>query len=330
MMANSVFNKIHRFIFKFLENSQLFPFYARKQIFGVKYSVLLKNKSAEFKKLSLILPIPLENNYQKLKSEIKFVPNCDGISDEKMYKNKYAIWQVGLNANEAKNFTQEFEVLVSPASPILHKDEVSNFGLQDYKNNDLNVFCAANNFVSGEDPQIKKMALKIVGSEKNVLIIAKRINDFVISYLEYKSPILDLYTYKEALDKRQVDCGGFDTFFVSLCLAVGIPARVVCGFLAGYGLNHMHAWAEFMLPSGEWIPVDPSMEQLFSLRKTKKSGRFGYVGSDRVIFSYGCDIPVVVDGAVVKLPILQNPVVLPGIRPDDIEMEIEFVTKVKK
>ncbi|MFA5829074.1 MAG: transglutaminase domain-containing protein [Candidatus Gracilibacteria bacterium] len=326
-MKNSLLRKISRPLIYFLENNRLFLFYTHQQVYRFKYSVTLTNNSSLAKNFYLILPIPSNCESQKLKSEIKTNPISGGIFQDSLYENKYTFWQIDLGNHEVKKFEEEFTIEVSPASPSIKKH---HFTLKDYLKCDpdlYSLYTSPNNFVSGEDAAIKSFALDIKKNTTDVFKIAQKINEFVISFLEYKNPILDLYSYKQALKTRQVDCGGFDALFVSLCQACGIPARVVSGFLAGYKNNSMHAWAEFMLPNGVWVPVDPSMEQLFGLGKTKKSGRFGYVGSDRVIFSYGCDMPLIVDDLKIRAPILQNPIIVPAAASKEIQMEIQCLTE---
>ncbi|MFA5750660.1 MAG: hypothetical protein WC895_05630, partial [Candidatus Shapirobacteria bacterium] len=74
----------------------------------------------------------------------------------------------------------------------------------------------------------------------------------------------------------------------------------------------MHAWAEWLHPSGVWIPVDPAMESLARNGRTKRSGRFGFVGSDRIALSYGDHVPIGYGSHPVHADILQHPAVFVG------------------
>ena len=59
------------------------------------------------------------------------------------------------------------------------------------------------------------------------------------------------------LEQGHGECTEYAALFVGLCRAAGVPARAVTGF-RGSKANDWHAWAEFMLPDGRWIPVDPT------------------------------------------------------------------------
>lgn len=116
--------------------------------------------------------------------------------------------------------------------------------------------------------------------EKTIPPEITQANEFVISYLTYGNPIDGLYTADEAREKRVVDCGGFDTLLQDELKKRGIESKIVAGFWAGYEVNGMHAWLEIAD-----IPADPSIEYLRRQGRTKKSGRLGFVGGDRIAFS---------------------------------------------
>lgn len=69
-----------------------------------------------------------------------------------------------------------------------------------------------------------------------------------------------------ALEQGKGDCGQYADLFVALCRADGIPARFVGGLVAGekrddgtFGVGS-HAWAEIMMPDGQWLQMDPTRE----------------------------------------------------------------------
>lgn len=326
--------------FKKLIKKNLFRFqdilglhhYLHPQIYDVVYKVNIKNIDNESQSFFLILPVPHNTENQTLLTIPELKPETVKIREENLYKNKYAIWQIDIKKGESQTFQQKFRVEVLPSKKTSYlKNTKNSFTFDDYKISPelQRQFLSPNKYIGTDDPEIKKIALTLK-KDNDVIKTVKNINQFVIDYLDYKNPILGLYSYREALEKKTVDCGGFDTFFVSLCQALGIPARVVCGFLAGYKKNTMHAWAEWMLPNGEWLTADQSIEQLYARGECKKSSKLGFCGSDRIIFSFGCDMVIKIPNSNIdtefRIDILQNPYIYSGKESPSIEMDIQFQT----
>jgi hypothetical protein len=136
-----------------------------------------------------------------------------------------------------------------------------------------------------------------------------------------------LYSVTKALRLKTVDCGGYDTLFASICLALGIPARIVAGYWLGYKQNLMHAWLELQLPNGQWLPADPSVEALRKVGRSKKIGGLGKIGSDRIAFSYGCDIKLFEYKNVV-VDILQVPFILPETEQRKVKISNNLISEI--
>jgi transglutaminase-like putative cysteine protease len=64
----------------------------------------------------------------------------------------------------------------------------------------------------------------------------------------------------ETLARGGGSCRDLAVLFIAACRSQGLAARFVSGYLpAGPGeRQHMHAWAEVLLPGAGWIPFDPS------------------------------------------------------------------------
>jgi transglutaminase-like putative cysteine protease len=312
-----------KFLYKLREKAGFF-FYTRKKNYQFIYEIEVKNKSNKTKSGSLVIPIPSERNDQTLVGEITFLPTKPVIKEDKLFRNHYGIWQFELQPNEKKVFQESFKIKVKPVqvpSSLLKKISLKDYEQVPKKIRDT--FCSSNKYISAYHPKFIQFARQIKGSDENLYKIVNRLNRFTIEYLDYKNPILGLYSSLEGLEKKEVDCGGFDTFFAALCIALRIPARVVSGFLSGYKKSSMHAWVEFMLPNGEWVPADPSTEQLFERGKTTNTSRLGFKGSDRIIFSIGCHIPLSIGGHEISTDILQNAF----ITPEDKDLEVQIKTK---
>ncbi|MEK7451289.1 MAG: hypothetical protein AAB643_00315, partial [Patescibacteria group bacterium] len=74
-------------------------------------------------------------------------------------------------------------------------------------------------------------------------------------------------------------------------------------------------------------PTDPSVEHLLSRGRTDKSGRFGFIGSDRIVFSRGSDITLEVEDKKITADILQNPIIIAEKGEGSIKTEFNFLTQ---
>jgi hypothetical protein len=309
------------------KNKIIQPFYLRPQNYIVRYRMTVENKSGVENSVSIIAPVAPSAHNQHVQSKIVFTPLPRDSSEEKSYKNRYVLWQDTFKPNEL----QEYEVIFSVAVKSVMTNLIGRFLIDTYtKDNEYMRYTSSNAHVSGTDAHIKKIAEEIKDEQTDVLIITKRFYNYVLSHLEYGHPIKGLYSVHDALKQFVVDCGGFSTLFVSLCIAVGIPARVVSGFWVGYRDNDMHAWAEFLLPNGEWVPVDASVGYLYTHNKTRKYGGFGFMGSDIIAVSYGSDIALKLGEREVKLDILQHPFVYSVQGPTSYQCNLVVETDIKK
>lgn len=304
-------------------------FYETVQKYIVSFSVEIRNNVSEDRSCRIVFPVPFSDTYQQC-TGLLFSPQGNFRARDIMYNNAYAWWRLRFPPKGIVVVQENFEVRVEPRRVLPEPVSSVLGGYDALERNIVERYLQSNRFVSGKDERIKKITRDSIGSEKNIAKIIARLNAYAVSRLSYGNPIEGLYSFSDALEKEKVDCGGFDTFLVSLLIAAGIPARVVSGFFAGYAENSMHAWVEALLPDGTWFPLDPSMEKLSAEGKTKKSGKFGFVGSDRVALSMGCDIPIAIDGAEDRVAILQNPLLFAGGSEKDFSLRVNFSTSRKE
>jgi transglutaminase-like putative cysteine protease len=88
------------------------------------------------------------------------------------------------------------------------------------------------------------------------------------------------------------NCAEFDSLFVSMARAAGIPARLQIGFSLPGGeqeglVSSDHSWAEFYANGVGWIPVDLSQA---SQDPGNRDNYFGAIDGRRVVISTGHDL----------------------------------------
>lgn len=274
------------------------PFYTRVQNYRVKYSVRIYNDSSYKRDFQIILPLPQETDYQTITKQPNFEPGSFDFMRDAVYGNAAALHRGEVNANGYKELTVNFEVRASPRAVGTY--EGKEFAAKICKHLRLDE-AASNDWKLYDCNDLKNEDLETV----------ECINNKVVENLTYGNPIPGLYTANQALTVNKVDCGGFDSLLAGLLSERGFKARIVSGFWAGYKENTMHAWLEVLLPNGTLVPLDPSVQQLARQGRTKKSGDFGFLGSDRIVFSHGCCLPFMINGQEIKIDLLQHPHLLP-------------------
>ena len=258
----------------------------------------------------IVLPIPVESKTQRLHDEPSFTPRPDVISMDRRYGNRVAIWNMELRAGTVIELKEHAIVRVEPHAPVIHRASMDEYAR--FPKKIAETYLVPTPSADQTDDRIRALADRARGRETDPVRITKNIHALLMRSLVYGDAIDGLYTAQDAMDRAKVDCGGFSTLFIALAKACGIPARLVSGCWTRPREAKMHAWAEWFHPVGLWIPVDTSIEWLAKRGRTKRSGRYGFVGSDRLTLSYGDDLPITHNGVSVHANILQHPAVFVG------------------
>ncbi len=110
-------------------------------------------------------------------------------------------------------------------------------------------------------PLIVETAKELKGCEKNPLILARRAYDFVTSHVvySYMREYLCIENIPEfALLNGRGDCGVQALLFITLCRAMGVPARWQSGsHVRPTGIGS-HDWAQFYVAPYGWLYCDSS------------------------------------------------------------------------
>lgn len=120
-------------------------------------------------------------------------------------------------------------------------------------------------------PEVKALSARIVGDEKNPMLKAKKIFDWLGDNLQYSysteySTIRNIGDY--CRNKGYGDCGQQALLFITLCRYNGVPARWQTGWDMWPGDTTNHDWTEVYLAPYGWVPVDPYMAN-YAMRYVK-------------------------------------------------------------
>lgn len=121
-------------------------------------------------------------------------------------------------------------------------------------------YLKSTSLIQAENPEIKKVALGIMSSEKN----AYRFSRSVIEWMKYNisQKLVDNFSALDTLKTQEGECQSISYLYAALLRASGIPCKVVGGIVYSekFGGFMYHAWCEAYL--GEWIDIDPTFGQV--------------------------------------------------------------------
>jgi transglutaminase-like putative cysteine protease len=264
--------------------------YRNPRVYNVDYSFELVPDPAKVdraKDLKLWVPIPREWDSQKAVKIISVRPPPHAEYEDPEYGNRMFFWDFGKDSEKP---SYSVDIKFHLESYEIHAEvDPEHIGPYDKTSKEYALYTRSTHTVS-ITLKIREMAQEAVGDEKNPYLQAKRIFEFVKK--KVKPKILDFERgrgIKCLLDYPVIDeetgaeyyegsCSQYSALFIALCRAVGIPARMVGGFIGwrpwikaedlklGYkfetklspeglaGAQHYtslipHGWAEFNVPN---------------------------------------------------------------------------------
>ncbi len=250
----------------------------------------------------LWVPYPISDRHQLVR-DIKISGDYSNVAVYTDQANStpilYAEWP---NDSISRKFTMSFFVEREEiAQRNLLEDKDVSFSLKEFdeylKPNRLGP-------INGD---IKKLADEIVKEKNTVLFKSRAIYDWVCqnTFRDPNTIGCGKGDVCELLKRPGGKCTDISSMFITLCKAVGIPAREVFGIRLGKKTEeditaYQHCWAEFYLPGYGWVTVDPAdvrkamlVEKLtWNDEKTKEYVEYFWGGIDayRVVLARGRDV----------------------------------------
>lgn len=223
----------------------------KKYFIHVKAGMKIKNKS--FRKGETIrvhLPIPKEAQQIKNIKLINTSPEAKAISP-KDYPQRTVYFEKQVTGED--EFTVEYS----------YENHIK------YNNPDPNMVSNKQpDFYTEEmlphirfTPFLVNLAHEIIGDEKNPLIKARKIYDYVTQNVQYSfmreyASFVNIPEY--AAYNLKGDCGVMAILFITLCRIAKIPAKWQSGLYVNPTHIGCHDWAEFYIAPYGWLFADPS------------------------------------------------------------------------
>ncbi len=160
-------------------------------------------------------------------------------------------------------------------------------------------------------PFIRMLAREIAGDEKDPLRLARRVYDYICGHVRY-SYVRDYLLIDNipefVLTNGYGDCGTMALAFITLCRALGVPAKWQSGSACYPDSIGSHDWAMFYVAPYGWLYCDPSYGEgaARSGNEARRNHYFGNLDPFRLVASNEFQQPLTPDKALCRMDPYDN------------------------
>jgi transglutaminase-like putative cysteine protease len=231
--------------------------YANERTYEIRHGVEVDMGGVPLESLEIWLPVPGDWPEQTV-GELTIRPKAPVVRDKTGMAKVATLFVKNREPVPSRRFSLELSYRLTCREIVPDRAALARYRLRDYeKDVAYRLFTRPEKKIETGDPAIAAVAEKLRGESRPPLEIARAVYDWVLEHTEYRL-IPGFGGAGYCLTNAHGECGDYSALFVALCRAAGVPARPVNGFWADKK-DGWHCWAEFMLPSGEWLPVDCSL-----------------------------------------------------------------------
>ncbi len=209
----------------------------------------------DVKSFDMYYAVPTENAAQDILTRIKWYPKPQEYIKDKWGQRIARFKFEDIKPGESERVKMTVEVKTSAIRYIIFPDRVTNEIPEEISSK----YLADDLKYDINNPYIQKLAKKIVGDEKNMYWQARKIFDYLIANMYYELSG-GWNTAPTVLKRGNGSCSEYSFSYISLCRAIGIPARYVGTLVIRYDDASWdevyHRWAQIYLPGYGWINVD--------------------------------------------------------------------------
>ncbi len=240
--------------------------------YRIRHSITVNRQDAAFNYLEAWLPVPVSWPEQII-SDLKITPDTPPLSATDC-RDKVAKWyldQVRQLSGDRLEFQLEYTCTRYAVASDLNQLRQQPWQPYDAEAPEVKRYLKPEARVQSDQADLQAIAARYVGHQRPWGEVAFNLYTWVLNHVDYK--FVD--GFKGAawcFTEQHGECGDYSALFVALCRAAGIPARLCPGFHLTDRPNEYHVWAEFLLPTGEWIPVDASLGDLEAANRLQYFG----------------------------------------------------------
>jgi transglutaminase-like putative cysteine protease len=276
------------------------------QRFKARHQATIRDIPSGATKARIWLVVPRDDQAQIVSKITLSGPGRSAVRRGGTYNNRYAYFEVE-NPPPTLNVAAEFTVT---RSEVHTKTDAGAVNLASTpRRTRFFADLEANTYVPVND-KYRTLAHEIVGEERNPVVQARKLYDWVLDYVEYwvKDPQkLKASPNGESdycLTTKTGNCTDFHSLYTSLTRSLNIPTRMVYGSffqaentpvpnkasLDGKDADaSYHCWVEFYADGLGWVPLDVALADLLPT-KEQQAWYFGNLDARRVTWSYGRDL----------------------------------------
>ena len=184
---------------------------------------------------------------------------------------KLSLW----NEGEQKVIAQKPGAIEITVTVPKIRPEDADWQLPHADTPELHPYLQASAYLEVNAPEIQQLARRAVGTEKNPVKAAHKIQEFVRAYITKKDLRIGFASAEETANLREGDCTEHAVLCAALGRVVGLPTRCVLGL--GYippgvdeptvangngsdtGIFGFHMWAEAWIGPGQWVAMDAAL-----------------------------------------------------------------------
>jgi hypothetical protein len=170
------------------------------------------------------------------------------------------------DAQQTSRKITDQRVYLTVADPPVPKKE-KRFAFAPAPSKELLPYLEASPVLQTKDVEVVKIAKQISGSDRDPLLLAKRIELALNIKIQKKNLSKGFLTAADVARTMEGDCTEHAVLAAAVARSLGIPSRVVAGlaYVASkkdkQGAWGFHLWTEVMIAPNTWYPIDPTLGQ---------------------------------------------------------------------
>ena len=248
--------------------------YVREKQYQIVHTAEVTRSSLD--SLEVWLPIPMDHPEQKI-SGLQISPPVAILRDP---GGQAAVAKAYFSRSvpPGQLFRMAASYVITRREMSINKESVDKGQFKQYRiNRQYRYFTRPERKIESSLPPIVMLAKRLRSQVKSPWQMAADAYLWVVNHTKYQL-VNGIKGAAFCLENGCGECGDWSALFVAICRAAGVPARPVTGFWADR-TDEWHCWAEFMLPTGQWVPADPTIG---AQNKSKPQQYFGWLDNRRV------------------------------------------------